>query len=351
MPDLASDIQKAYEMNYSDIWVLAEQKKGRVQRISFELLARGIDLAKKRGCKLCAMVFGNNIDDGDLNELIERGADRVVVMQDPALEHFLVEPYAKCMAHLIDEYHPEIILAGATTTGRTLMPYVAMACHTGLTADCTGLDIEEDSGLLIQTRPAIGGNVMAMIKTPTHRPQMATVRPRSTTPAPKQEGRTGEIIKLNAPAHLLKSRIRRDGFIQSEQGEPLQEANIVVVVGRGIKKAENIPLVKKFAEALGASLGATRDVVDRGWLSYPYQVGLSGKTINPKLYIGIGVSGAIQHLAGIQTSETIVAINNDPDAPIFKVANFGIVGDLFEVLPKLIERIKIPLSLEGRGLG
>ncbi len=325
-------------MQYSDVWILAEQKQGKVQRISYELLTRGIDLARKRGCKLSAIVFGNNMDDGDLAELIERGADRVILMQHPALEHFLVEPYAKSMVHLIDEYHPEIILAGATSTGRTLMPYVAMACHAGLTADCTGLDIEEGTGLLVQTRPAIGGNVMAMIKTPRHRPQMATVRPRSTKPALRQGGRTGEIIKQSAPSHLLASRITRDGFIPNEQAKALEEADIVVVVGRGIKKPENIPLVRKFANALGAALGASRDVVDRGWLSYPHQVGLSGKTINPKLYVGVGVSGAIQHLAGMQTSETIVAINNDPGAPIFKVANFGIVGDLFEVLPALTER-------------
>ncbi|MFH1829625.1 MAG: electron transfer flavoprotein subunit alpha/FixB family protein [Pseudomonadota bacterium] len=327
-------------MDYSDVWILAEQKQGRVQRISHELLARGIDLAKKSGCELCAMVFGNNIHDGDLDELIQRGANKVVAMQAPQLTHFLIEPYARCMLHVIDEYRPEIILAGATSFGRTLMPYVSMACHAGLTADCTGLDIEEGTGLLVQTRPAIGGNVMAMIKTPKHRPQMATVRPRSMKPAPRQQGRAGKIIKMDAPSQLLASKITRDAFVPNKKAQVLKEADIVVVVGRGIKKPENIPLVKKFADALGAALGASRDVVDRGWLSYSHQVGLSGKTINPKMYIGVGVSGAIQHLAGMQTSETIVAINIDPDAPIFKVANFGIVGDLFEVLPLLTESFK-----------
>jgi electron transfer flavoprotein alpha subunit len=220
------------------------------------------------------------------------------------------------------------------------MPYVAAKAHLGLTADCTGLDIEKETNNLLQIRPAIGGNIMAVIKTPRFRPQMSTVRPRSTKPAPKRQGRRGKIIRLVASKEELNSRIERMGFTANEEKQTLSEADTVVVVGRGIKKAENIPLVRELAENLGAALGATRDVVDRGWLSYPHQVGLSGQTINPKLYIGIGVSGSIQHLAGMQTAETIVAINNDNDAPIFKVADFGIVGDLFEVVPILTAHIK-----------
>lgn len=327
-------------MEYSGVWILAEQHHGRVQRISHELLTRGLDLAGKRGCKLSAIILGNNIIKSDLEELIERGADEVIAMEAAELEHFLVEPYAACMLKLIEQYRPEIIIAGATSAGRTLMPYIAAKAYTGLTADCTGLDIEKETNNLLQTRPAIGGNIMATIKTPKFRPQMSTVRPRSTRPAPRQQGRKGEIIRLSASEEDLNSRIVRIDFIANEEEHALSEADIVVVVGRGIKKGENIPLVRGLADSLGAALGATRDVVDRGWLSYPHQVGLSGQTISPKLYIGLGVSGSVQHLAGMQTSGTIVAINSDPDAPIFKVADFGIVGDLFEVVPVFTKLIR-----------
>ncbi len=328
-------------MNCSDVWILAEQQEGRILRISHELITRGIALSQKRGCKLCAMVFGSKINEADLQDLIDRGVDKVVAVEAPELQHFLVEPYSACMHDILSKYKPEIILGGATSTGRTLLPYVAMSAYTGLTADCTGLDIEEGTNNLLQTRPAIGGNIMATIKTPDFRPQMSTVRPRSTKPAPvQQKGRKGEIIRLKPDQKLLNSRILRTGFIPNEEEQSLHDAEIVVVAGRGIKKAENVQLVRDLANALGGTLAATRDVVDRGWLSYPHQVGLSGKTISPKLYVGVGVSGAIQHLAGMQTSETIVAINSDPEAQIFKVADFGIVGDLFEIVPALTKRIK-----------
>ena len=325
---------------HSGVWVLAEQAHGRVQRISHELLTRGRALADKRAAHLTAAVLGHELRDDDLHELIERGADRVVAMEAPELEHFLVEPYAACLQRLIEEYRPEILIAGATTTGRTLMPYVAVKVHAGLTADCTVLDIEEGTGNLLQTRPAIGGNILATIKTPLHRPQMATVRPRSTRPAPRQGGRTGDVIRLNAPTECLASRVVRRDFIRDESEHGLQESDTVVSAGRGIKRGENVALVASLAEALAGALGASRDVVDRGWLSYPHQVGLSGKTVSPKLYVAVGVSGAIQHLAGMQTSETIVAINNDPDAQIFRVADFGIVGDLFEIVPALVKQIR-----------
>jgi electron transfer flavoprotein alpha subunit len=327
-------------MEYSGVWILAEQHDGRVQRISHELLSRGLELAGKRNCKLSAVILGHSINTGDLEELIERGADEVIAMEAAQLEHFLVEPYSACLLKLIAQYRPEIIIAGATPTGRTLMPYVAGKAHAGLTADCTGLDIEAETNNLLQTRPAIGGNIMAVIKTPKFRPQMSTVRPRSTKPAPRQQGRKGKIARLVPSEESLGSRIVRMDFIANEDRQNLGEADIVVVVGRGIKNGENISLVRELADSLGAALGASRDVIDRGWLSYPHQVGLSGQTINPKLYIGVGVSGSIQHLAGMQTSETIAAINNDPDAPIFRVANFGIVGDLFEVVPVLTKQIR-----------
>jgi electron transfer flavoprotein alpha subunit len=327
-------------MPYRDVWILAEQSGGRVGRIGFELLTRGRALADKRGCALVAVIFGHQIPDGDLEELIARGADRVVAMEAPQLADFLVEPHAACMARLIEERRPEIVIAGATSTGRTLMPYVAIRVNAGLTADCTVLDIDAETGQLLQTRPAIGGNILATIRTPEHRPQMATVRPRSTRPAPRQEGRTGQIERLAAPPELLGSRVKRLGFRPIEDRHGIQDADVVVTAGRGIKKAENVPLIQRLADALDAALGATRDVVDRGWLSYPHQIGLSGKTVTPKLYVGVGNSGSIQHLAGMQTSETIVAINIDPDAQIFRVADLGIVADLFDVVPVLTEKIR-----------
>ena len=319
---------------------MAEQSDGSVQRISYELLTRGRDLAHKRGTTLSAMIFGRSIEESGLRELIARGADRVVAVEAVELEHFLVEPYAACMQHVIDKYRPEIIIAGATSTGRTLMPYVAVKAHAGLTADCTVLDIEEESGNLLQTRPAIGGNILATIKTSDARPQMATVRPHSARPAPRLDGRDGKIVRIPAPTDCLASRVRRVDFIGSDSERGLQDSDVVVSAGRGIRKGENVALVASLAEALDGALGASRDVIDRGWLTYPHQVGLSGKTVSPKLYVAVGISGAIQHLAGMQTAETIVAVNSDPDAQIFRVADFGIVGDLFEVVPALMQEIR-----------
>ena len=322
------------------VWILAEQHQGKVQRISFELLTRGLDLAKKINSGLGAIIFVDKIEPEGLQELTDRGADSVLVYTAPELSHFLIEPYANCLLQAIRQYEPAIILAGATSTGRTLMPYVAIRANAGLTADCTSLDIESGTGLLLQTRPAIGGNIMATIKTPHHRPQMATVRPRSTPPAPRQPGRKGQILTQQALKENLASRITLEKLIPNPEKNKISDADTVVVIGRGIKRAENIPMIQELADLLGAALGATRDVVDRGWLSYPHQVGLSGQTISPKLYLGIGVSGSIQHLAGMQTSEKIVAINNNPDAQIFKVADVGIVGDLFQVVPELIKGLK-----------
>lgn len=324
---------------YKGVWILAEQSAGRVLRVSHELLTRGRELADKRGCDLTAIIFGAAVEEAGLRELIARGADRVIAVEAPQLEHFDVEPYAACMLKLITERKPEIIIAAATTTGRTLMPYVAIRANAGLTADCTVLDIEPQTGNLLQTRPAIGGNIMATIKTPNHRPQMATVRPRSMRPAERKEGRTGEVIRMNVPADALASRVKFLEFIPDESEHGLQDADVVVTAGRGVKKPQGIDAVKALCDKLGAALGASRDVVDRGWLSYPHQVGLSGKTVSPKLYVACGVSGAIQHLAGMQTSENIVAINTDPDAQIFRVADLGIVGNLFEVLPVICKKL------------
>jgi electron transfer flavoprotein alpha subunit len=325
----------------AEVWTFAEQVGGRLKTVSYELLARGRELADKRGIELSSVVLGWGVDRSDLQELVSRGADKVYLAEDPALEHFLVEPYANVMEHLIRSYEPEILIAGATTIGRTLMPYLAIKINTGLTADCTGLDIEEGTGNLLQIRPAIGGNIMATIKTPAHRPQMATVRPKSTTPPSCVGGRKGEIILFQVSPELLKSRVERLGFRSTEEEEAnIEDADKIVAGGRGLKKAENFSVIRQLAEKLGAAVGASRDAVDRGWISYPHQVGLSGKTVNPKLYVAVGISGSIQHLAGMKTSDTIVAINIDPDAQIFQVADFGIVGDLFEVVPALVEELE-----------
>lgn len=335
-------------MAKAEIWTVAEQDDGRLKSISYELLTRGREcqlrhslVAEKRETELASIVLGNDLDRSDIQELILRGADKVYLIEDQSLKDFLVEPYSNVMEYLIDEHKPEIVIAGATTTGRTLMPYLAIKIHTGLTADCTGLDIEEETGNLLQTRPAIGGNIMATIKTPNHRPQMATVRPKSTKPAPRVEGRKGEIITVEVPQKLLKSRTEILDFRSTEEDEAnIQDADKIVSGGRGLKKAENFELIREFAEKLEAAVGASRDVVDRGWIPYPHQVGLSGKTVTPKLYIAVGISGAIQHLAGMKTSDNIVAINIDPEAQIFQVADFGIVGDLFEVVPAIIEELE-----------
>ena len=327
-------------MTYAGVWTIAEARDGALRQVSFELLTRGRKLADKRDTTLSSVVLASGISDETVRELIKRGADRVYVVDDPALAHFTAETFSNVLVKLIDTYAPEIIIAAATTSGRTLMPHVSMRTHAGLTADCTDLDIEEGTGNLLQTRPAIGGNILATIKTPEFRPQMSTVRPRSTKPAPVDASRTGEIVRLPFDPALRDNRVRRIGFKANEGEEvDIQSADVVVSGGKGLKKAENFALIRELAEKLGGAIGASRDAVDRAWIGYPHQVGLSGKTVTPKLYVAAGISGAIQHLAGMKTAETIVAINSDPDAQIFRVADYGIVGDLFEVLPLLNERL------------
>lgn len=327
-------------MEWSDIWTLAEQKNGKLHAVSFELLTWGRALADVRGCRLCSVVLGDSIPTAELDELIARGADRVYVVQHVALAHFLVQPYARVLQHLVETYRPEVLIASATTTGRTVMPYLAIKVHAGLTADCTGLEIDPETGNLLQTRPAIGGNIMATIKTPTARPQMATVRPKSTLPAPRDTTRSGEIVSVDVPEKLLATQMRYEEFVpDTSQGIAIEDAEVIVAGGRGLKKAENFLLVQELAKVLGGSVGASRAAVDRGWQPYPRQIGLSGKTVAPKLYIACGISGAIQHLAGMQTAKNIIAINTDPDAPVFHVADLGIVGDVFDLLPVVIEKL------------
>ena len=327
-------------MSSRDVWVIAEQSQGKIKEVSYEILTRGRKLADKLGVELASILLGYNISNDKLNELIHRGADKVYIVDDSVLENFIVENYSNVMVDLVRKYKPEIIIAGATTSGRTLMPHVAVRVNAGLTADCTGLDIEKETNNLLQTRPAIGGNILATIKTPNNRPQMATVRVKSTKPAPINKNRTGKIIKIELKTELIDGKVERIGFRKTEEeATSIQNADIIVSGGRGLKKKENFTLIRQLAKNLGGVVGASRDAVDRGWISYPHQVGLSGKTVSPKLYIAIGISGSIQHLAGIKTSDIIIAINNDPDAQIFKISDFGIIGDLFEVVPLLNERL------------
>jgi electron transfer flavoprotein alpha subunit len=321
-----------------EVWTLAEQSGGKLKSVSFELLSRGRRLADKLGAKLVSVLIGPPAADEELNLLIQRGADEVYAACDAALAGFVCESYAAVLENLVKEKGPEVILAAATSLGRTLMPYTAVRLHTGLTADCTELDIEEATGNLLQTRPAIGGNIMATIKTPDTRPQMATVRPKSSRPLAADPSRKGTITRLKAVFPETSTRV--EGIRREESGAAnIEEADVVVSGGRGLKKGENFNLIRDLAAALGGAVGASRDAVDRGWISYPHQVGLSGKTISPKVYLCAGISGAIQHLAGIKTSEAIIAVNPDPDAAIHKLADLAIVGDAFEVLPALIKRL------------
>ena len=326
----------------SFVWTVAEQVHGELKAVSFELLARGRKLADKLGTPLASVVIGDQVSEARMRELIERGADRVYSVQDPRLAHFVCESYARILSKLIKTYQPDIILAAATSSGRTLMPYVAVKTRAGLTADCTELDIEEETGNLLQTRPAIGGNIMATIKTPSHRPQMATVRPKSNRPLPKDTSRKGEIVTIPVDDGMIDTRVSVLGYRKDAADfVNLEEADIVVAGGKGMKKAEHFSLLRDLVQTLGGVVGASREAVDRGWIGYPHQIGLSGKTISPKLYIGVGISGSIQHLAGIKTSEVIVSVNTDPDANLHKIADFAIVGDAFQVLPELQRQLTL----------
>jgi electron transfer flavoprotein alpha subunit len=324
-----------------DVWTVAEQYNGKLKGVSFELLARGRSLADKLHVKLVSVLIGDGVSDEALEELIKKSADEVYAIQNKLLKDFVCETYSKVMLKLIHDKKPEILLSAATTSGRTMMPYIAVRAHTGLTADCTGLDIEDKTGNLLQTRPAIGGNIMATIKTPDHRPQMATVRPKSTRPLDADPARKGKITHIDLDAACVDGRVKVSG-VRKDAGEfvNLEEADVIVSGGKGLKKVDNWHFVEELAGALGASVGASREVVDRGWVSYPHQVGLSGKTVSPKVSIAVGISGAIQHLAGIKTSESIIAVNIDPDANIFGVSDISIVGDAFAVVPELTKRIK-----------
>jgi len=342
---------KAIEMNkeagqkrdlsaYKDVWVFCEQKKGVIQSISFELLGEGKLLAKKLGVKLCAVILGSGIES-KIEELSSRGADKIYIVDHPALKSYQDDPYTEVLVKLAEEYKPEIILCGATVIGRSLVSRVAVKIDAGLTADCTGLDIDEKDRLLLQTRPAFGGNIMATIITPNHRPQMATVRHKVMKEAGTHKAHKAEVIRKSYPEEVMKSRTTLLDIVEEiEETVNLAEADIIVSGGRGIGASENFGIIKELAKVLNAAVGASRATVDADWIPYSHQVGQTGKTVCPKLYIACGISGQIQHLIGMQSSKIIVAINKDPDAPIFKIATYGIVGDVLQVVPALTKEFK-----------
>ena len=328
------EVRKASLSDFKGVWVFAEQHHGKVQEVAYELLATGRRLANDRGCELAAVVLGHQVADS-ASYLIAAGADKVYIVDQPELAVYEANVYTDALNQLIAKYKPEVVLAGATAIGRAFFAKVAVRARTGLTADCTALSIDKESYLLHQTRPAFGGNIMATIMTPNHRPQMATVRPKvfkMVTPDSKRKGETlMEALKLVSAATRIVKTERGMSHVN------FADAEIIVAGGRGLKKAENLDMLKKLADLLGGVVGVSRACVDAGWISAAHQVGQTGKTVCPKIYLAFGISGAIQHLEGMRGSDTVIAINNDPHASIFGIADLGIVGDLFVILPMLIE--------------
>jgi electron transfer flavoprotein alpha subunit len=326
--------------SFKDVWVFAEQHDGEIQSITFELLGEGRKLADSLGMKLCAVLLGSNVQERTA-ELIARGADKVYLVDRPELEHFQDESYANVLVDLVNRHKPNVFLCGASTIGRSLVSRVAVRVNAGLTADCTGLAIDPKTRNLLQTRPAFGGNIMATIETPNARPQMATVRHKVMKEAEANPARKGEVSMETIAEVLLQSKARRLKFVpELETTMNIAEANIIVSGGRGLQTSENFALLRELADVIGAGVGASRAAVDSNWIPYSHQVGQTGKTVCPKIYIAVGISGQIQHLAGMQSSDIIVAINKDADAPIFKVATYGIVGDLFAILPQLTQQFR-----------
>lgn len=330
------------EVKNKNLWVFVEtDENGEAKSVGLELLTVGRGLADKQGGALVGIVIGNKVDAA-VTAAAEYGADEVITVDAPAFAHYSTDAYAKALCTLVDKYGPTTILIGATNNGRDLGPRVSCRLQTGLTADCTALDVDEESGNMAWTRPAFGGNLMATILCPDHRPQMGTVRPGVFKKGERQVGRTCKVTAETVEIAPEEIRTELLEVINEVAGEivDLENAEIIVSGGRGVGGPEGFAPVRELAEVLGATVGASRAAVDSGWISHAHQVGQTGKTVGPKLYIACGISGAIQHLAGMSSSKVIVAINKDPDAPIFNVADYGVVGDLHVVLPILTEKIK-----------
>lgn len=325
--------------SYKGVWVFAEQREGKLLNVAVELLGEGRKIADKLGTKLTAVLLGNEVND-IAEKLIKYGADEVLYANSKLLEVYTTDGYTKVISDLIKERKPEIILIGATNIGRDLGPRLSARIHTGLTADCTRLEIDEEDNKLLMTRPAFGGNLMATIVCPNHRPQMSTVRPGVMERAKYDENREGniELVDVRLSKEDIKATV--EDVIKSGKAEvPLEEASIIVSGGRGLGSKEGFELIEKLAKKLGGVVGASRATVDSGWIEHSHQVGQTGKTVRPKLYIACGISGAIQHLAGMQDAECIIAINKNPDAPIFTIADYGIVGDVNDIIPAMLEAL------------
>ncbi|MBN1869209.1 MAG: electron transfer flavoprotein subunit alpha [Candidatus Omnitrophica bacterium] len=329
------DIEK-----YKGVWVFGEQRNGNVQPVVYELLGKARELADKLQVDVSCVLLGSNVKD-KAQEIIRRGADVVFVTDNPKLEHFLDESYARILTNLIRKHRPEILLVPATVTGRSVISRVAVQLRVGLTADCTELDIDLKERLFLQTRPAFGGNIMATILSKYHRPQLATVRHKVFPERAADPSRTGKIIEMDFDKSFFISRTRVLNVVEEMASTVnISEANVIVAGGRALGSAENFRILRELADVLGGTIGATRAVVDSGWVPYAHQVGQTGKTVCPNIYFACGISGQIQHLVGMQSSKIIVAVNKDPSAPIFQVANYGIVGDLFEVVPLLTKKFR-----------
>lgn len=328
---------------YKGIWVFAEQRDGVIANVTFELLGKCREFADKLGQKLSAVLIGENLED-TAHELIYFGADEVILADSPVFFKYRTNPYTDILVELVNEYKPSMIIYGATSVGRDLAPRVAARLKTGLTADCLDLEVD-DNGLLIQTKPSYGGNIMCKIICPNHRPQMTTVRPKVFPMPERDSSRTGEIIrkKVNIKEEDIPFKII-ETFKEELKGPKIEEADVIVAGGRGLETKENLKLIKELADVLGGTIGVTRPLVDEGWLPPYYQIGQSGKTVKPKLIITCGVSGAVQFTVGMQSADVIVAIDKNPDAAIFNVATYGIVGRVEEILPELIKKFKVMLN-------
>ena len=325
--------------DYKGVWVFAEQREGELQKVSLELLGEGRRQADKLGVKLTALLLGSNIE-GLSKTLAEHGADEVLIADDKLLEHYTTEAYTKVICDLVNERKPGILFVGATFIGRDLGPRVAARLNTGLTADCTSIDVEVENGDLLATRPAFGGNLMATIACPEHRPQMATVRP-GVFAKVESDGANCNIEKVNV--ELTDSDVRTKVLETVKTAKDIidiSEAKVIVSGGRGVGSKENFALLEELANILGGTVAGSRAAVEKGWIENAYQVGQTGKTVKPSIYIACGISGAIQHVAGMQDSDMIIAVNKDETAPIMKVADYAIVGDIKKVLPELIAQAK-----------
>ncbi|HBG7286898.1 electron transfer flavoprotein subunit alpha/FixB family protein [Clostridioides difficile] len=325
--------------DYNGVWVIGEQREGKINPVTIELIGEGRKLADQLGKELAVVIAGYEVEK-EVKELLHYSVDKVYYINDPLLKDFTTDGYAISIANLIERKKPEVVLVGATSIGRDIAPRIAGKVGTGLTADCTKLEIDSTDNKLLQTRPAFGGNLMATIVCPKNRPQMSTVRPGVMAKAVRNESETGilEVVTPELTEKMIRTRLV-EVLPQEKKSVNLTDARIIVSGGRGLKRAEGFELIKELADKLGAEIGASRAAVDSGWIEHSHQVGQTGTTVRPELYIACGISGAIQHLAGMSDSKYIVAINKDAKAPIFSICDYGIVGDLYEIIPEMIESL------------